>query len=208
MSDSSRGKRRGAKTREAVLQAARRLFSQHGYESTTTRMIAREAGVAEGTIYIHFPSKRHLLFALLEQATLPALRDIFNGASATQDAEVLRAFFRDRLHFGEEYADLIRTLLPQAMYDEQLAEHLVHEVVGPAGSIVKDYLARGMQEGVFREIEVDIAARMLVGAFWFTVLFDHLLACSGEKKEALLKRHTAEEYSEAFANLFLEGIRR
>ncbi len=208
MNHSPPKRRRGSETREAILQSARQLFAENGYEATTTRMIARQAGVAEGTIYIHFPSKRHLLFSLLEQAVLPVLKDIFASTESLTDDEVLRAFFRDRIRFGQEYADLIRTLLSQAMFDEELAEQLVRQVVGPAGKLVKEYLARRVEDGVFREVDVDVAVRMLVGAFWFTVLFDYLLACKGDTKDSLLQRRSAEEYADTFATLFLEGIRR
>lgn len=206
---SQKGRRRGAKdTREAILQAALRLFAQRGYDSTTTRMIAQEAGVAEGTIYIHFPSKRHLLFALLGQASLPVLKDILSASQETDDRAVLRALFRDRIRFGERYADLLRALLPQAMHDEQVAEQLMQEVIRPAAGMVKEYLSKRMQEGAFHEVPVEIATRMLVGAVWMTILFDYLLACSDESKEQILPRHNAEEYAEVFANLLLEGIRR
>lgn len=208
MSTSSLKRRRGADTRDVILQAARRLFARYGYDSTTTRMIAKEAGVAEGTIYVYFPSKRHLLLFLLEQATLPVLEDIFADTTAATDTEVLKSLFRDRIEFGRTHAGVLRTLLSQAMYDEQLAEQLVREVLVPAGSLLKHYLTRRMEDGAFRKAEVDIAARMAVGAFWFTILFDHLLACSEDTKSGLLKRYSAEQYAEEFTNLFLEGVRK
>lgn len=197
-----------AGTRETILQAALRLFAQHGYGSTTTRMIAQEAGVAEGTIYIYFRTKRDLLFALLERASLPVLRDIFANAVVTSDEAVLKSLLRDRLEFGEQYANLLRTLLPQAIHDEQVAEQLVRTIIAPAAAMVKEYIAQKVKDGVFREVEADIATRLIAGAFWFTILFDHLLACRDETKAAVLKRHTAEEYATEFAKLFLGGLKR
>lgn len=199
---------RGAVTKEVILDVAMRLFAQHGYDSTTTRMIARQAGVAEGTLYIYFPSKRHILLALLEQVGLPALKDIFAGWQEASDVEVLKSFFIDRIRFGRQYADLLRALLPQAMYDGQLAEQFLQEVILPAVTIVKDYLSRRMQDGAFRQMEINSVARVLVGAFWFTILFDHLIACPDEMKEQVLKRHTPEAYAEVFTNLLLEGLQR
>lgn len=211
MNTSSRPKdrrERGTVTKEVILDVAMQLFAQHGYDSTTTRMIAHQAGVAEGTLYIYFPSKRHILLALLEQVGLPALKDIFAGWQEASDAEVLKSFFSDRIHFGQQYADLLRALLPQAMYDRQVAEQLLQEFLHPAATIVKDYIARRIQDGAFREMDIDSVARVLVGAFWFTILFDHLLACPDAMKEQVLKRHTPEVYAEVFTNLLLEGLQR
>lgn len=52
-----------ATTRDRLLEAARELFTTDGYYATTTPMLAKRAGVAEGTIYRHFPSKQALLNA-------------------------------------------------------------------------------------------------------------------------------------------------
>ncbi len=72
--------KRGAGTREKLLAATQQVVSEVGYPHATTRAIAQAAGVAEGTIYRHFPNKLALFFtaalsrdsAMLEEfATLP-----------------------------------------------------------------------------------------------------------------------------------------
>lgn len=52
--------------KETILLTALRLFSEQGYESTSTSLIAREAGVSEGLIFRHFQNKEGLLLALLD----------------------------------------------------------------------------------------------------------------------------------------------
>lgn len=54
-------------TRDRLLAAARELFTTAGYHGTTTPMIAGRAGVAEGTIYRHFPGKQALLNAVFQE---------------------------------------------------------------------------------------------------------------------------------------------
>jgi AcrR family transcriptional regulator len=49
------------KTRAVIAEAAMRLFREHGYEATTMRAIAREAGVATGNAYYYFASKEELI---------------------------------------------------------------------------------------------------------------------------------------------------
>ena len=56
-----------ATTRDRLLEAARELFTTDGYHATTTPLLARRAGVAEGTIYRHFPSKQALLNAAYQE---------------------------------------------------------------------------------------------------------------------------------------------
>ena len=62
------GRLPAAERREAVLDAALRVFSSGSYAGTTTAEIAQEAGVSEPVIYRHFKSKRDLWFACMDEA--------------------------------------------------------------------------------------------------------------------------------------------
>jgi AcrR family transcriptional regulator len=70
----ARGQRRHAarlaapERRQAIVDAALRVFSEGSYARATTAQIAREAGISEPILYRHFPSKRDLYFACLDEA--------------------------------------------------------------------------------------------------------------------------------------------
>ncbi|MFK7894865.1 MAG: TetR/AcrR family transcriptional regulator [Myxococcota bacterium] len=57
---------RSRRTREKLVAAAIQCFERHGFEETTTAMIAAEAGVAVGTVYNYFRDKRELILELLD----------------------------------------------------------------------------------------------------------------------------------------------
>jgi AcrR family transcriptional regulator len=56
---------RGTDTRSALIRATTELVAEVGYHDATTRVIAERAGVAEGSIYRHFPDKRALFLAAI-----------------------------------------------------------------------------------------------------------------------------------------------
>lgn len=56
---------RSRRTRERIVEAATECFDRHGYDDTTTAMIARSAGIAVGTLYGHFADKREVLFVIV-----------------------------------------------------------------------------------------------------------------------------------------------
>jgi AcrR family transcriptional regulator len=70
-------------TRERLLEAARELFTSTGYHETTTPILASRAGVAEGTIYRHFPSKRALLNAAFQETQRWGAMTVREVAAAT-----------------------------------------------------------------------------------------------------------------------------
>ncbi len=62
----ARRTRDAAASREAILEAAEKAFAQHGFHGARVENIAKAAGVAKGTVFLHFQDKENLLFALAE----------------------------------------------------------------------------------------------------------------------------------------------
>lgn len=66
-------------TKQAIIDAAARLFEEHGYEQVSLRNIARELGCSPTTIYIYFENKEALLLELVKQAYALFKRHIREG---------------------------------------------------------------------------------------------------------------------------------
>src|SRR5260370_27125667 len=78
-------------TRQRLVRAALELFTTRGYHDTTTPLLAKKAGIAEGTIYRHFDSKEHLLNELYRGAARWATKLVQDAARAPRSP-------RERLH--------------------------------------------------------------------------------------------------------------
>src|SRR3954447_7270393 len=83
--------RKKAQTREAIAETARRLFLEKGFEAVTVAEVAREAEVAEKTVFNYFPSKEDLFYGRLEEFE-EALLDAIRGR---QPGKTIIAAFRD-----------------------------------------------------------------------------------------------------------------
>jgi AcrR family transcriptional regulator len=76
---------RGEQTRTLIVDTALRLFREQGYEATTMRAIATEAGVSVGNAYYYFPSKQHLVqayYAHSQDLHVQAARSVLDRESA------------------------------------------------------------------------------------------------------------------------------
>src|SRR5512132_2077692 len=86
---------RGGDKRERILSAAERIFARHGFFAARVSEIAKDAGVADGTIYLYFKSKDDLLISLFESRMEQVNRTLEAAiASAGSPLEQLRAFIR------------------------------------------------------------------------------------------------------------------
>ena len=74
-------------TRQSILEAARKLFADPGYETATTRDIARAAGIGVGTLFNYFPAKERIVLALVEEAWSRAAGGLAASLSQPADAD-------------------------------------------------------------------------------------------------------------------------
>jgi AcrR family transcriptional regulator len=99
-----------------ILQAAVEIFAEKGYAATSTSEIAQKAGVAEGTIFRHYKTKKDLLFSIVTpvmvQLVAPfVLRDfqtVLDGSYERYE-DFLRAVLQNRLDFAKKYAPVIKS---------------------------------------------------------------------------------------------------
>src|SRR5215468_11274319 len=158
-----RGDRNGDK-RERILVAAERIFARHGFFAARVSEIAREAGVADGTIYLYFKSKDDLLISLFENR-MKQVNDRLRRAIADKPpAAQLRAFIHTYLQLVSEEptaAEVVTIELRQSSkflkeYDNpQFADFL-----RMLGGIIADGQAGGELDAA---IPSHIAARMIFG---------------------------------------------
>ncbi len=96
----ARRERERAETRRKILEAARRMFVQHGYEATTMRAIAAKIGYTPTAIYHHFRNKEALLTELSTQ-DFRALAEAFQQIEQVADpVERLRRIGEAYVEFG------------------------------------------------------------------------------------------------------------
>lgn len=142
-------------TRDRLLEAARELFTSAGFHVTTTPLISGRAGVAEGTIYRHFPSKQALLDAVFQDAQhwgIETIREV--AAEGGRVGDRLGRLARLWLDTAESRPALVKMLLawgPDQELDEASAQS-AREFRAELERLV----AQGKQEGSIRAGVVEL----------------------------------------------------
>jgi AcrR family transcriptional regulator len=108
------GSGRGARTRQALLDAAEVVFGRLGYERASVSAINRQAGVAQGTFYTHFPSKQAVFVAVIQDRGAAARRAAGEVTRALDPgagrAAIERAGMEAALAFVYAHPDIHRIL--------------------------------------------------------------------------------------------------
>jgi AcrR family transcriptional regulator len=122
--------RRGARSRETVLDAAERLMSEQGYEAATVSALVEEAGIPPSSIYHYFGSKEGVLLAVMERGA----ERFFQAVPAVDrrlgtQAEHLEALVDAVATTLEQQPDFLRILVVMAAQPIDAGEGEVHRVV-------------------------------------------------------------------------------
>lgn len=154
--------------RDAILKAAKELFAQRGFQATTTYEVARRAGVAEGTIFHHFTSKRAIFMHLLEemgQLYVSETRARMDKASTGLDAieELIRFHFEFSRKNSNDIKMLIRDLPPRLMEERTPFRELIVKGMKESTALVEESLERGIQDGTIKDIPIQETAFILRG---------------------------------------------
>jgi AcrR family transcriptional regulator len=183
-----------------ILDAAAKVFASKGYQRATTKEIASEAGVAEGTIYNYFDSKRDLLIAMASRLALDSLHEMDSLPPREDVKAYVLALVTNRFDLLLKNIDLVRALMPEVLVDDDLRQAYMDEVLTPATSYLGDYIESRTRAGAFRKVKTDVVARTMIGA---VMSFGFLWL--QERSEVDERSH--EELVSEVVGLFLDGLR-
>jgi len=151
-------------TRERILDAARKLFAEHGYQGTSIRMVARDCGLTDPAVYYHFRTKAEIY----DQLLVPPPYATPAPPPGRANREVLAAFLEERFSWWAHNADFIRLLMREQLTGrpESIAYLLTSEtqyydeVREPIASVY----------GSAGETVADLVFHMLSGFLWDVIL--------------------------------------
>jgi AcrR family transcriptional regulator len=170
---------RAAERREAIIEAALDEFIARGYAATRLDDVASRAGVAKGTIYLHFADKETLFQELIRMELSPVVAALENVSHAdipfrAVTGQLIEVFAREI--FETRRKDVIRLVITEGPRFPKLAEFYYREVISRVMETIRAMLRRAHERG---ELKTDalvrfpqlLAAPGIVAIIW-SGLFD------------------------------------
>ncbi len=174
-----------------------RILSREGSAALTMDRVAAEAGLAKGSLYLHFRNKKQLLTAVKDDALRPMWEELFAVIDGPLGpAEKLERFVARHLGYFDEHRELFRVLL----WDRQIAETTLrrqqsHPFRGYVERVARLF-EEGARAGLFRPADPQRLAAMLVEADIVTIGRRFANAAPGP----------AEADARFVVDLFLNGV--
>lgn len=149
------------KTRELILSVAKEMFIKNGFLNTTTSQITQKAGIAHGTIFLHFKNKESLIIEIFDLELEEISSSIQKLVLKASDLEQL---LRQYLFLLQEEEDLFVVLARELpFYSEKLRRKILFRE-----SIIRSHFYKAIEQGKrnnsYRDVDTTTAITFLFGA--------------------------------------------
>ncbi len=189
--------------RDLILDATGRLLGRFGYAKMTMDDLAREVGVAKGTLYLHFPSKEEVVLSRIDRTVDRLVAELRELAVTRRDPavklrEMLLTRVLRRFDAARGYAQSIDEMLA-SIRAGLLARRERHFALEAA--VFAELLEEGKRAGAFDFQDAATTAQSLL-------LATNALLPGGLTVKQLGRRNAVEEKVTNIANLLIEGLRK
>jgi len=151
---------------QQIIDAAIRVFARKGYFNSRVSDIAREAGIAAGTIYLYFDTKEDILITLFREKMAGFVEALRRAIGEERDA-VAKVQRLVRLHFQilEDNPDLAEVVQVELRQGQKLFRGPATQEIASYFALIGTVFEEGVAAGCFRpDLPVKIARKMLFGA--------------------------------------------
>lgn len=151
--------------RREILDAAVRVFSEHGYHASSVSEVIEAAGISRGTFYLYFDGKEAIFLELLERFIL-RIRDavrVVDPTGADPKGEILKNV-RRVVDVVFDNRDLAVVVFRQSMGVNPEVDTKLLRLYGFLQDMVEGALINGARNGLIREVNAPIVATALIGA--------------------------------------------
>ena len=189
-----------AARRNQILDAATKVFAEKGFHPATIKDIARQAGIAEGTIYNYFENKPALMLGILDRMNESDRRDVdFSKFTGGDFRSFMKAYLRHRLTvLKADNFEVFKVVISEILVNQELRELYYRKIVEPTFTMAESYLQRWTEQHILKPIDISMTMHAISGMVLGLIL-EHIM---GDKTlEAKW-----DELTDFLTDLILDGL--
>ena len=178
------------RTRQKVLDAARGLFAERGYEPATIRDIAKGAGMSTGAVFANFQDKAELFEAVLTEDMTRLAETVKAGAGEGAVKARLAAALTAGYHGSLDQLPLFQAIVARSWFQPLAAETRARAVTGQILTVITQILRDGVGQG---ELSQDADVPLLTELLWDAYLSNYRRAAYDSWTEQQLSTHVGKQ---------------
>jgi TetR/AcrR family fatty acid metabolism transcriptional regulator len=159
-------KKRLSDKHDRIIQAATKIFAKKGFFNAKVSEIAKEAQVADGTIYLYFESKDAILISLFEEQMKLVIDNMISRLSRVKDpAKKLEQFALTHLQLVEDNKSMAEIIQVELRQSSRFMKEYKNEKFAQYLDLIGNIIREGQNEGIFRkDVIPGVAKRAFFGA--------------------------------------------
>lgn len=183
---------------QTILEAAIRIFARRGYHNSTVSQIAKEAGVADGTIYLYFKNKDDILENFFSYKTALVFDRFKEEVSLADNAlDKLEKLIHRHLYEFEQNRDMAVVYQTETRIRRRVSDAKIKEMSDMYFGLVSQIITQGQEEGVIRpNLPIPLVKQFIIGAI--DEVITSWLYSSG--------KYTLTSMAGPLVDLFVKGI--
>ncbi len=144
---------------EKILLSAIKIFSEKGFDGARTIDIAKDAGVAEGTIFKYYKTKKGILTEILvqllnimsEKIVLGTIKKIFEDKTKKDVRGILKEVFYDRINLLNNIFPMAKIIFMETLLHEDVRDAVYNNIIVKAIELFEKFHKRFVKEGLIRD---------------------------------------------------------
>lgn len=181
-----------AARKKQILDAATKVFAAKGFHPTTIKDIAREAGIADGTIYNYFANKTALMLGIFDRMNESDRRDTdFSAFTKGDFRSFMKAYLRHRLTLLKaDNFEMFRVVVSEILVNQELRELHYRKIVEPTFAMAEKYFQQWVAQRIIKPVDVSLTMRaisaMALGLILEYIMGDTILETQWDELPDLL----------------------
>lgn len=157
-----------------ILEAAIKVFSEKGFEGSTTKEIAKKARVSEGTIFRYFKTKKEILISLINILTEKSMFKFIQEVEDRLDTgQALKNLLKLHYNMITQNYQLLKTIFYEMQFHKELREAFYKEVVSGTLAVIKKCLVKS--GNIRDDVPPELAAETLLGIFLGVIMVQTMI---------------------------------
>ncbi|WPC41406.1 TetR/AcrR family transcriptional regulator [Clostridium sp. JS66] len=190
-----------------ILEAAMKIFSEKGFQGSRTSEIAKEAEVAEGTIFRYYKTKKDLLIGLLipliikffKPLAIKSAETIIENKKNKPIDELMEELLLDRLNLVYSNFPLIKTIFMEAAYQPELLKTIQKNLGPKVIPFINNFMDQNIKNENFRDVDPMLMTRTMM-----SLLLGYIVL--GNVFPDYFSSENDEEEIKQIVDIFLHGV--